>query len=200
MISKKLTIEWRSEGSGTKSLIWRIPDENFSKVSDIKEVIVKEHERVLILSSGTIKRFLPPGRYEISKDVTDVIWVDVSPKTCPFGIRKSSNALLTADGKVIGISGTITLRVKGDEGSVRLFFLKVVTGQKCYTFDQLVEWLSHGILVSVLHDVIAKIKSDDFGRVSRAELGDKILAGLSEELAQYGIEATSVHIVGIAGL
>ncbi|MEM2742266.1 MAG: SPFH domain-containing protein [Candidatus Aenigmatarchaeota archaeon] len=197
---KKISVGWVRDTSNVHDLIWRIPNENFPKISEIKEVIIKEHERGVLISSGIIKFYLTPGKYSISRDISEVVWIDVSPKTCPFGIPKSSNALITADGKNIGVSGTITLKIKSDESSVRLFLTKIVAGQKNYSCDQLINWLRHGVLTSVFHDIISRMRSDEFTRINRSELNDKLLARLSEELINYGVEVSSIHMLGFAGI
>lgn len=200
LISKKFVVSWERDASETQDLIFQIPNDKFPKLESVKEVVVKEHERVVLFASGVIKKILTPGNHQISKGITNIVWVDVSPKTCPFGIRKDSNLLLTNDGKNIGISGLINLKIRGDESSIRLFFKRVVAGQKTFNCVQLVEWLLKGLLSSVFHDIIGKFKSGEISKITMARLADLVLAGISEELSKYGLEASSIHIVGIVGL
>lgn len=199
-IFKKISVEWIRDVENARDLIWRIPNENFPRISEIKEIIIKEYERGVFISSGIIKHYLTPGKHPVPSDISEVIWVDVSPKTYPFGIPKSSNTLITVDGKNIGVSGTITLKVKSDETGVRLFLTKIIAGQENYSCDQLVNWLRQGVLASTFHDIVSKMKSDEFARISRSELNDRLLARLSEELLKYGIEASSIHVLGVAGI
>jgi uncharacterized membrane protein YqiK len=199
-ISKKLVISWERSSCKNQDIVWGVPNERFPKLENVKEVIVKEHERAVLFASGVITKILTPGNHQISKGITDIVWVDVSPKTCPFGICKDSNLLLTNDGKRIGISGFINLKVREDEGSIRLFFKRVVAGQKTFNCDQLVEWLLKGLLSSVFHDIIGKFSSAEISKTNMARFGDLVLAGISEELSNYGLEASSIHIVGIVGL
>jgi uncharacterized membrane protein YqiK len=186
--------------SESYDLIWQIPNDKFPKLESIKEVIVKEHERAVLFASGVTTKILTPGNHQIPKGITEIVWVDVSPKKCPFGICKDSNLLLTNDGKRIGISGFINLKVREDESSIRLFFKRIVAGQKTFNCDQLVEWLLKGLLSSVFHDIIGKFSSDEISKTNMARFGDLVLAGISEELSKYGLEASSIHIVGIVGL
>jgi len=194
-----MKVEWKRESYEITDLIWRIPNEKIPKIDNVKEIIVKEYEMAILISSGIIKKVLFPGSYKISKDVTEIVWIDVSPKTLKFGVSKSSTNLRTADGKVIGISGTITLNVRKDEGSVRLFFLKVVAGRKSLNCEQIADYLlRQGALNSAIQDVIGKLKLEDLLSINRSKLDDMLTSSLAEELKGYGIEVSSVHLVGVA--
>jgi len=199
-ISKRFVVSWERETSEGYDLIWQIPNDKFPKLKGIKEVVVKEHERAVLFASGVIKKILAPGSHQIPKDITNIVWVDVSPKEYPFGIRKDSNLLLTNDGKRIGISGYINLKVREDESNIKLFLKKVVAGQRTFNCEQLVEGLLKGLLSSVFHNIVIKYSSHEIAKINTAKLEDLVLAGISDELSKYGLEVSSIHIVGMVGL
>lgn len=189
----KITAEWkRIEDS---QVIWRVPNDTYPKIKKIKSVLVKEFERVAFISKGRIISVVGPGEHPLPKGTDEIIWVDISSKILPFGIAKYRR-LVTKDGYRIGFSGTITLNVGRTESDVRKFLTKVVAGKGSFSYDELIEWLREGILISVFRDFLRSLTYDEFVRMQYVNIEYKVIPKLTKELLKYGLEIKSISILG----
>jgi len=191
----KITAEWKRIDDS--QVIWRVPNDTYPKIKKIKSVLVKEFERVAFISKGRIVSVVGPGEYPLPKGTDEIIWVDVSPKTLPFGIAKYRR-LLTKDGREIGLSGTLELVVGNTEADIRKFLAKLVADKTTLTYNELIEWLREGPLVPVFRDFLRGLTYGEILRLNYNSIEYGVIPKLTRELLKYGLELKSINVLGIS--
>ena len=194
---KKEVVQRQIDPNKPNDFIWRIPNETYSKTSKVSAIMVRDFERAIFLKDGLFQNVLPPGKHAVPKNTGEIIWIDVSPKTKPFGIPVYQGPV-TADGFQFGLSGTLTLRIMFTRGDVRNFLLEMVCGQTTFDSEQLVDWLRKGPLVSVLRDIFKKLTIEQYHLLDREEFMNRnVKPRLVEELSKYGVDLVSIDITGM---
>lgn len=194
---KKLTAEWGRGSDKIEELVWHIPNEDFPKISDFKDIQIRENERAFLVSSGLLKKFLVPGRHSIPKDVDEIVWVDVSPKRCPFGIGKS-RGLLSADQKKVGLGGFITFRIGDREEDLKSFIKNFLSGQNSFEVEKIESWLREHPLSSVFRGVVKNFTHEQLSQIDCEKLSNFVIPKLADELQKYGIDICGVDITHFA--
>jgi uncharacterized membrane protein YqiK len=195
IFGKKVVVEWRI--TENDSMIWRVPNSVYPEMKKIKAVSVKEFERVAFVGKGRIISVIKSGEHILSKGIQEIIWVNISPKTLPFGIAKHRK-LLTKDQCEIGLSGMLTLKVGDTEGDIKKFITKIVGTKSSLGYDEIIEWLRGGPLISVFRAFLSKVTRDEFIRLERNKIADNVGSRLTNELSRHGLEIISLDITGIA--
>ncbi|MCW4006381.1 MAG: SPFH domain-containing protein [Candidatus Bathyarchaeota archaeon] len=194
---KKKTVSRNVNSPSLDELIWRIPNQAYPKVADIDEIVVTEFEKAVLIKDGVVQNVLSSGKHEVPRGVTEIVWVDISPKCQLFGIPVY-NGPTTKDNYQIGLSGTVTFRVMFSKEDVKSFVLEMVKGSRVFAAAQVVDWLRSGVLVSVLRDVVKSKSLDEFKNVNREQLVSfDLRPRLVCELSKYGIELVSMDITGM---
>jgi hypothetical protein len=149
------------------------------------------------VKNGAFQNVLSSGKHPVPKDIDEIVWVDVSPKTQPFGIPVF-NGPITQDNFQIGLSGTVAFRVAFTKEDVKTFLLEMVGGNRSFDAVQVVDWLRRGPLASVLRDILKNRTLDEFRRLDRENFVNLDLRPrLVYELSKYGIELISMDVTGM---
>ena len=192
-LTKKQTIEWKHELSKKSELIWRLPNEKYKNIKDIDILIVKEYERAALIQSGFLKNVLTQGSHTLPINTDEIIYIDISPQTRPFGVPKSSG-LLTKDQSRIGFSGNISFKIKEDNVDIGNFITKIVSHANSLPCNQLIKWLREGPIYIALRDVIKDRTFDQFLKIGSEELQLELESKIGFNLTSYGIELLSINI------
>ena len=196
MIFPMKVVSWNREQEEVENLIWRIPDENYPDVDDIDQVLIKETERVAIFNQGTFKDTLAQGKHDIFENVDEIIFLDVSPKTLPFGIPRSQGPL-TKDNRRIGFSGNISFSIQENPVSIGSFITKYANGKKSITSDDFLAWLRTGPLHSVFRDILRDLTGEEFQGMDKLDLLMELESKLGAELNDIGVEIDNLEITNI---
>ncbi len=195
---KKKTLNWNRNPASPTELVWRIPNDEYPKISSVGEVEIKEFEKAVFYKGGAMESVQPSGKHSLPKGTTEVILVDISPRQELFGIPRNHGPV-TKDGYQFGVSGALTLRVNGDmEKNVAQFLTRVVAANKTFTREQLVNWLRDGPLASVLRDISKDLTYSEFVRMNREEFArQQVRPRLFNELYRYGLDLLSIDVTGV---
>lgn len=194
-IFRKIVAEWQRRE--TTQTIWRIPNDVYSNIKKIKAALVKESERAAFVKKGRVILVVPSGEHPLLKETDEIVWVDVSRKSLPFGIPKYRR-LLTRDQHEIGFSGKLTLKVGNTEGDIKKFLTKAVGNKSSLSYDELTKWLRDGPLVSVFRGFVGKVAYEDFVKIEPYEIAHRVVPQLADELSKYGLQLVSIDITGVA--
>jgi len=189
-LRKKTTISWERDSHEPTELIWRLPSVEYKNLSAIDQLIVKEYERVALFKAGVFSGVLAQGEHKLSSDTDEIIFVDTSPKTQVYGIRKSQG-LITKDKFRFGFSGKITFRVKEDNVDIGNFLTKIVSSRNSFNERHLIRWLREGPLLAVFREITKNLTLEQFRTMNRRKLNMETEAKLGTELSTYGIEFIS---------
>ena len=193
-LRKKTTISWDRDSHEPAELIWRLPNVEHKNVNAIDKLVVKEFERVALFKAGVFSGVLAQGEHKLLSDVDEIIFVDTSPKTQIYGIRKSQG-LITNDKFRFGFSGKITFRVKEDNVDIGNFLTKIVSSRNSLNERYLIRWLREGPLLAVFREIVKNLTFEQFRTMNRRKLNMETEAKLGTELSIYGIELTSNTIM-----
>lgn len=189
-------LSWNREEEDTENLIWRLPDENYPDIDDVDQVLVKETERVAIFNQGTFKDTLAQGKHDIFENVDEIIFLDVSPKTLPFGIPRSQGPL-TKDNKRVGFSGKISFSIQENPVSIGSFLTKYANGKKEITSEEFITWLRTGPLLGVFRDILRDITGEEFQGMDKFDILMELESKLGAELNVIGVEIDDLEITNI---
>ena len=193
---KKKIVSRNIDPTKPNQLIWRIPNATHTKIKDIDEILVRDYEKAVFVKDGVFLNILSSGSHSVLKDINEIIWIDVSPKRLPFGIPIFTGPV-TMDNYQIGLSGTITLRLIQSRDGIRNFLLEMVTCNKMFDAEQIVEWLRKGPLVTILRDAVKKLTLEQFKQDREQLINQDLKPKLNTEISKYGIELTSMDITGM---
>ena len=189
-------VSWNRDQEEAENLIWRIPDDLYPDVNDIDQVLIKETERVAIFNQGSFKDTLAQGKHDIFENVDEIIFLDVSPKTLPFGIPRSQGPL-TKDNKRVGFSGKISFSIQENPVSIGSFLTNYANGKKGITSEEFVTWLRTGPLLSVFRDILRDVTGDEFQGMDKFDILMELESKLGAELNVIGVEIDDLEITNI---
>ncbi len=166
-------------------LVWRVPDPEFggaSILSSMQGVLVREAEQALVLHNGTVYAELLPGVYDVRKmpikDYVDIVWVSTQITQHKWGVGR----VINREDITIGAHGFVFLRV----ADVRKFVLTVLAGRRCYTQQELEDWV-FSIVSGIMRTQIAASTIRDLMQ-AQEEFVTACRNRLAEAFGEWGIE------------
>ncbi|HUS78447.1 MAG TPA: SPFH domain-containing protein [Patescibacteria group bacterium] len=190
------TVSWERQ-EDLSPMIWRLPDEGHPDVGSINRVMLREHEKAALYKAGTYDNVFSQGEHDLPKDIDEVVFVDISPRTRPFGIPRFQGPE-TKDGLRFGFSGRVTFRVNEDVVDVANFVNKVVSGRASVSDEDIVGWMREGPLKSVFKDIVKERTYEEFRHMDRDEMMMELEAKLGMELSDNGMELLSIEILNFS--
>ena len=190
------TISWQRDQvrNGVLPIIYKFPQQGdtFKKK---KYFAIKDYERALFYNKGELVGVLKGGVYELDKKAkikgTEIIWFDTGFIEIQWGIAASSG-IPTLDGFVIGLHGDLKLKIS----DIKTFYHNVVSGKLNFSSQDLKDFI-HGFLQSSLRDIFKKYDAINIIREDRERIVNLVIAKVSEEFLQYGLDLETINIRGI---
>lgn len=178
---------------GYEGLIWSIPNSDIPKIGDVKEIVVRDIERVVFYKDGEIQDVVSPGRHSVS-GIDEIVWVDTSEFRQLFGVQRRLG-LTTSDKVRVGFHGYITLSVGIGDNQIRSFLFGIPWRQQVFTRKDLVGFLKMGPIPAIFRDILKDLSFEQFENLEREGLVRIVTSKLSNELDRYGINLVSIDIL-----
>ena len=191
---KKKIVHWDHDPAKSSDLIWRITNKTDPKVKDIDEIQLEDYERAVFKRESVLWNVLSCGRHTVTKDVSDIFWIDVFPKTLEFGIP-IHNGPITKDNYQIGLCGSVKFKIMASN-ALKVFLSELVASSSSFNVDQLADWLRKDFLSNVLCELIRKVPLKEF-RTGYPQYGEELKSALNSSTSRFGVEILSIEISGM---
>lgn len=192
-----LIIWERNEKATTRSMVYRIPNNEIPDMRKVEKFGVRDYERVLIFNSGHLTSVLEGGVYEIDKNnrnsATEIVYVDNGIIEVPWGIPFFQSMIMTSEMIKVGMNGRMKLKVL-DPSS---FIQKVVAYKRDFT-DEVVKDFITSLFVTSFRDIVKKYTLKNLVQSNREDIKALSVTKLSQEFRLYGLELISNDIIGFA--
>lgn len=154
-------------------------------------LVVREHERTLLVKEGRIKNVFKPGKYKVTKFeiLKKPFAIYVSLK--PFKLKVGVGGVMSKDNVEVGCHGNIQLQIEDP----KMFYSQVMGGKKRYTKFQLREFVSSDIQ-GFLRTEIAKYEAKELYKQNDV-LIPKLRVKLEELFQSLGLDFKRITIRGI---
>ena len=188
------SLEW-FEKVEMRQIVWKVTSEIDYDLSKIKDITVKQGERVALFKSGIFTRLLTLGKSTNISDTFDTVYfVDVAPQSEKIGIR-APDYPITSDNKSFGFSGNIVYKIMDDQVSIGNFITNLVEKDSILESKKIVRWLRDGLLFQVFKEILKDYSYSEFMNVERLSLLIELESRLGAELKDYGLEIISLELM-----